>query len=53
MGLENDATYTTRATTDKTYGNYTFSFQVSALTSSLKITNNKLASDTAAESDAA
>ena len=53
MGLDNDASYTTRATTDKTYGNYTFSFQVSALTSSLKITNNKLASDTGAESDAA
>ena len=53
MGLENDEIYTTKATTDKTYGDFTFSFQVTALTSSLKITNNKLTPETAASSDAA
>lgn len=42
MGLSSDAVYTEKKTTEQTYGNYTFSFQVSSLTSALKINNNKL-----------
>ena len=42
MGLNSDSAYSEKKTTEKVYGNYTFIFQVSSLTSSLKINNNKL-----------
>lgn len=49
MGLDDSATYTKKETTTKTYGDYTFTFSVTALTSSLQITNDKLYTGNALE----
>lgn len=42
MGLDDDATYTNKTTTTQTYGDYTFTFTVTSLATSLQITNDKL-----------
>lgn len=42
LGLEEDATYDEQATIEKTYGDYTYTFKVGAITTILQISNDKL-----------
>lgn len=52
LGLDGDAIYTEEATTQKTYGNYTYTFNVGHITTVLQISNDKLYTpDTTASSE--